>query len=82
MNKQDLEHLTLLEKSSDVSLAYGFAYSLVAYINEKYGGMEGFWKVVEAYDKSQKFDLALQQAFGVTYEQFDQDWRAWLKENY
>lgn len=82
VNKQDLEHLTILNNPSDISLAYGFAYSLVAYINEKYGGMDGFWKVVNAYDKSQNFDKALQESFGVTYEQFDKDWRAWLKTKY
>jgi hypothetical protein len=80
VNKQDLEHLSILEK--DRSLAYGLAYSLVAYVNEKYGGMDGYWKLVQAFDKEQNFDKALQQAFGVTYEQFDKDWRAWLKTKY
>ena len=80
VNKQDLEHLSILDK--DVSLAYGLAYSLVAYINEKYGGMDGYWKFVAAFDKEQNLDKALQDAFGVTYDQFDKDWRAWLKEKY
>lgn len=79
-HKQDLEHLTILEK--DVSLAYGLAYSLVAYTNEKHGGMEGFWKVVRAYDKLQNFDAALQEAYGISYEEFDKGWREWLEENY
>jgi hypothetical protein len=80
VNKQDLEHLTILEK--DISLAYGLSASLVDYINQTYGGMDGFWKFADAYDRTQKMDSALQQAFGVTYEQFDTDWRAWLKETY
>ena len=82
VNKQDLEHLTILNTSAEISLGYGLGYSLVAYINEKYGGMDGFWKVVNAYDKSQKFDQALQEAFGVSYADFDKGWRAWLKEKY
>jgi hypothetical protein len=80
VNKQDLEHLTILEK--DVSLAYGLAASLVDYINEKHGGMDGFWKFAAAFDQQQNLDKALQEAFGVTYEQFDTDWRAWLKAKY
>jgi hypothetical protein len=80
VNKQDLEHLTILDK--DVSLAYGLATSLVEYVNETYGGMDGFWKLVQAYDKVQNFDKALQEAYGIGYEQFDKDWRAWLKAKY
>jgi hypothetical protein len=32
--------------------------------------------------QKQNFDQALQEAFGVTYEHFDKDWRAWLKAKY
>jgi hypothetical protein len=37
---------------------------------------------MDAFDKAQNFDKALQQAFGVTYDEFDSGWRAWLKETY
>jgi hypothetical protein len=80
--KQDLEHLTILEKDSDRALAYGFAYSLVAYIAEQYGGLDGWWKFVRAYDQAQNLDKALRDAFGISYEQFDSGWRAWLQEHY
>jgi hypothetical protein len=79
-NKQDLEHLTILDK--DVSLAYGLANTLVAYINEQYGGMDGFWKLVANYDKQQNLDSALQSSFGIGLEQFEADWHAWLKQKY
>ena len=79
-NKQDLDHLSILDQ--DVSLAYGLAYSLVAYVNEKYGGMDGYWKLVQAFDRQQNLDKALQEAFSISYEQFDKDWRAWLKQKY
>ncbi len=78
--KQDLQHIDTLVK--DGSLAYGLSYSLVAYINEKHGGMEGFWKLARAYDKTQKLDLALKEAFDISFEEFDQGWRDWLKEIY
>jgi hypothetical protein len=80
VNKQDLQHLTILDQ--DVGLAYGLAATIVDYINEKYGGMEGWWNFVATYDKAQNLDKALQDSFGITYEQFDQDWRAWLKQKY
>ncbi len=78
--KQDLMHMELLEQ--DRALAYAFAHSLVIYITETYGGMEGFWKLAQAYEETQDLDEALREAFGVSYEQFDQDWRAWLQEKY
>lgn len=80
IDKQDLEHLTLLDQ--DIPLAYGFSSSLVAYIVETYGGLDGWWKFANAFDKSQDIDTALQNAFGVNYKQFDQDWRAWLRDKY
>jgi hypothetical protein len=78
----DLEHLTILPTATDVSLGYGLAGTLVDFIVERYGGLEGFWKLAAAQDKTQKFDLALQQAFGIDYATFDGEWRAWLKQKY
>lgn len=78
--KQDLMHLAALEENK--SLAYGLAYSLVAYINEVYGGMDGFWRLARAYESRQDLDAALRESFGVSYEQFDRDWRVWLQRAY
>jgi hypothetical protein len=78
--KQDLMHMESLNQ--DVGLAYGLAHSLVIYVTEEYGGLDGFWDLARAYDTMQNLDKALQQAFDVTYEQFDQDWRGWLRETY
>jgi hypothetical protein len=80
VNKQDLEHLTILDH--DVSLAYGLANTLVAYIAETYGGLDGFWKLVRSYDRLQNLDAALQEAFGVNLEVFDRGWRDWLQKKY
>jgi hypothetical protein len=74
--KHDLEHLDLL--GADRGLGYGLSYSLVVFIVERYGGLDGFWKLVKAFDTTQDLDAALQQAFGISYPQFDRDWRAWL----
>lgn len=78
--KQDLEHLSALRQ--DRALAYGFAYALVAFIVEKHGGLDGFWALARAYQKSQSLEKAVQAAFGTSYAQFDQEWRAWLEQKY
>jgi len=78
--KQDLEHMLGLR--DNLSLAYGLACSLVAYIDESYGGIDGFWKLARAFDKTQNLDRALDLAFGVRFEAFDRGWRAWLARKY
>jgi hypothetical protein len=80
VNRQDLTTLTRLRQ--DVSLAYGLSYELVAYIDENHGGLDGFWKLAEAYDKAQDLDKALREAYGISYDEFDAGWRAWLKQKY
>jgi hypothetical protein len=82
---QDLDHLSLLNK--DVSLGYGLAYSLVAYIAKTYGGIDGFWKLCGAMRAASgtgeaRYDKALQATFGVSYQEFDAGWRAYLKKSY
>lgn len=74
--KQDLMHLTRLNR--DVGLGYALGGSLVAYVAETQGGLDGFWRLARAYDETQDLPAALQQAFGVSYEEFDRGWRAWL----
>ncbi|MEM8530655.1 MAG: hypothetical protein AAGF95_07420 [Chloroflexota bacterium] len=79
--KQDLEHLNLgLEDEYGVD--YALAYSLVVYITETYGGLDGFWAMVEAYEPKRDFDAALQEAFGVDYATFEQEWQDWVIERY
>jgi hypothetical protein len=75
--KQDLAHMESLVK--DRGLAYAYAYTVVAYIVEKYGGLDGFWKLARIYDEVQDMDRALQQAFGVSLEAFERDWLDWVK---
>jgi hypothetical protein len=78
MQRQDLGHMYTLK--DDVSLAYALAHSLVVYIDQKYGGLDAFWKLARAYDKHQDMDEALRDAFNVSYEEFDAGWRKWLKQ--
>jgi hypothetical protein len=78
--KQDLQHFETLK--GDPQITYGLAYALVAYITTHHGGLAGFWKLARAYDTTQNLDTALQGAFAISFEQFDRDWRAWLKTTY
>lgn len=80
--KEDLEHFTILEEQWQVVTGYGLSNALVRYIVEKHGGLDGFWKLVESYDESQRLPDALQEVFGVDYESFQADFNAWLKANY
>lgn len=80
MEKQDLEHLTVLKQ--DTALAYGESASLVEYIVTHYGGLDGWWRLVDNYATTQDFDLSLKQVTGVTLEQFEKGWRDELKRRY
>ena len=82
---QDLDHLYLLDH--DVSLAYGLSYSLVAYIDTNLGGLEKFWEFAQTMNKTPgtglaRYDAAIQKVFGISYQEFDAGWRAYLKKSY
>lgn len=82
---QDLDHLSLLE--CDVGLAYGLAYALTAHIVERYGGIEGFWKLAGAMRRAPgtgaaRYDGAMGEVFGVSFAEFDAGWREWLRQRY
>ena len=77
--KADLAHFSNLENGP---LAYGLSESLVAFIVEKYGGLDTFWALARSYDKTQDIKTAIQDTLGVSYEAFDAAWRTWLKVEY
>ena len=80
-SKRDLEHLDAL--GADRYLGYGLSYELVAYIAERHGGLDGFWKLCRAYaHNGNDLDAALEASFGVSYAAFDADWQAWLRKRY
>jgi hypothetical protein len=78
--RQDLENLSALDK--DNGLAYGEAATLVDYIVTHYGGLEGYWKLVDDYSKTQNFDQSLQNVLKITVADLDKAWRADLKQRY
>ena len=77
VRKQDLMHMYQLDK--DFSLSYDFATSLVDFTVEKYGRLNGFWKLANALDKTGDFKKAVKEAFGISYDNYNQEWQKWLK---
>jgi hypothetical protein len=75
--KQDLMHMTQLDK--DTGLAYAYSQALVSFVTEKYGGLDGFWKLASALDKTGDFKKALREAFRIEYKDFNQKWERWLR---
>jgi hypothetical protein len=78
LDRQDLIHMYMLD--DDMGLAYALAHSLVVYIVREHGGLDAFWELARAYTRYQDMDEALRAALGVSYEEFDEGWRAWLKQ--
>jgi hypothetical protein len=76
--KQDLMHMYTLEK--DFSLSYGFATALVYFTVENYGGLDGFWTLATILDETSDFKKAVQKAYGIPYEEYNQNWQTWLKK--
>lgn len=77
-SKQDLMHMYLLEK--DFGLSYSFATSLVQFTVDNYGGLDGFWKLANALDDSGDFKKAVQASFGISYDEYNENWQKWLKD--
>ena len=76
-NKQDLMHMYSL--TENFGLSYDFATSLVEFTVENYGGLDGFWDLAKELDNTSQFRKAVQQSFGVSYEEFNTQWQVWLK---
>ncbi len=75
--KQDLMHMTQLD--TDVGLGYSYSHALVTYVVKKHGGLDGFWKLADKLDSTGDFREAVQEAFGISFEEFDRLWQQWLK---
>ena len=75
--KQDLMHMTFLEK--DTGLAYAYSDALTTFVTENYGGLDGFWKLAKAIDSTGDFKKAVKEAFGVDFETFNRQWEKWLQ---
>ena len=80
LERQDLEHIYLLEK--DRSLGYAQGSELVDFVYTEKGGYEGWWKFVDAYDDRQSLEDAVRSEFGMTVEEFENAYHEFMKNKY
>jgi hypothetical protein len=59
---------------------YATAYSVITYIEQEYGRTE-VTRLLRAIGQANSFPAAIQDLFGVPIGEFEQRWRAWLKQN-
>ncbi len=76
--KQDLMHMYQLDH--DFGLSYSFATSLVTFTVENHGGLDGFWKLANALDDTGDLKKAVQKSFGISFGEYNQKWKEWLKQ--
>ncbi|KAB8145832.1 hypothetical protein F8S13_01770 [Chloroflexia bacterium SDU3-3] len=80
IDKYDLMHMRAI--TSDRPQAYALAASVVAYIDERYHGLDSFWKMARNYQDSQDIDQAMRDALGTSADDFERDWETWLAKTY
>ena len=71
-------HMYLLEEN--FGLSYDYATSLVEFTVENYGGLDGFWKLAQASDKTSDFKKAVQAAFGISSDEYNRKWQTWPRK--
>ena len=69
-------HMNGLE--ANFGLSYDFATSLVAFTVEEHGGLDGFWKLANTFDKTSDFKEAVQESFEISFDEYNTQWQAWL----
>jgi len=74
--KQDLMHMTNLEK--DTWVAYLYSHALVKFTVDEFDGLDGFWKLANKIDLTGDFKKAVNQTFGISYDEFNRRWQKWL----
>ena len=93
-NESALEHVTQAAQNGDliplvlisgdfgsdperVYLAYDESYSVVIYLLETWGE-EGLQKLVKNFREGKNYRAAIEEAFGITWEEFEAGWITWL----
>jgi hypothetical protein len=61
----------------EATLAYAASWSAVEYIEDTWGD-PGIARLIDAYASGVNWEVALQSALGVSYEELDHGWRAWI----
>ena len=64
---------------AEATLAYAASWSAVEFIRQRYGD-DGIEHLIAAFATGVSFDIALQDALGVSLEELDNHWRAWIQQ--
>ncbi|MGI8485292.1 MAG: peptidase MA family metallohydrolase [Thermomicrobiales bacterium] len=62
---------------SQATLAYAVSWSAIDYIQQTYGE-KGIASMIDAYKSGVSGDQVIQNALGITMEQLNADWKAWV----
>ena len=62
---------------SQATLAYAASWSAIEYIEQTYGE-KGIAAMIDAYKSGVSGDQVIQNALGITMEQLNADWKAWV----
>jgi hypothetical protein len=62
---------------TQATLAYASSWSMIAYIEERWGP-EGIAALIDAFASGLPTDAAIQSALGITLEELDLAWKAWI----
>jgi hypothetical protein len=64
--------------SAQIRLAYGEAALAVTFFVERFG-LDTFWDLARTFAESRKWPEAFASATGASWDQFQDDWLAWLR---
>ena len=68
-------------EGAKLDLAYAQSYYLMSYIIGKFGPQK-FRKLIDTYEGTYDLKTAIRKALGISFMEFDKNWRASIKERY
>lgn len=80
LNLLSMEDFYLLD-AQEQDLAYYESYEVVDYIIYL-KGIDGYWKLADAYKQTHQENLSLKRVLGMNLRQFERSWRQWLRQKY
>lgn len=74
-----MDQTVVQDRNSSLRVArwYSQSASLVAFLFDRWG-LDSLGKIVNRVKAGQKFELALQEVTGLTFDEYELAWRAWL----
>jgi hypothetical protein len=80
LDLSDLEN-TFPWSEEKADLAYAESFLVITFIIQRFG-KEGLWDLLRELESGKDIDSAMRSAFGIGYERFKRDWRAYTKSRF